>query len=204
MEQDAISSAREWVYYPARLPFWALLRQTPYTEACHQCQHTLQPDEKFCPTCGWPQRADQKAVVYYTYRQEHKADYIKAMKHKARKAQSALFFISVLQLLALLSLSTLNVMQGAVGNSLIFTLSLNALLYAGLGVLAWFQLLPALSLGLVWMVLYTALELALDATSSIGLLFKLVLIIMLLAGVKSAWNVSRFKRNPHMLPSINT
>lgn len=162
-----------------------------YMEAvinCSKCTTVLGENDKFCNSCGFPERGTEEDQKKYNYRIKIKKDVIEDAQKKLKNVRGVLYFIIGINVLVGIYYLT---------NDLTFYDGLGSLIAAVIftGCLIWVnkQALTGILAAFVFWIVLQLLAIIVDPSTIIqGLLLKIIIVGVFIKGIISARDLKKY------------
>ncbi len=148
---------------------------------CSQCKVALNPEDVYCPNCGFPERAEESEKGKYVYRIQLKKNVITDAKKKLKNVRILLWIVIVLNIISGIFLLFNNIVELAIGALISAAIYIGCLIWVGK------QPLIGIMAAFIFWILMEAISLFSDPSLIFkGIILKVIFVIIFIKGIKSA------------------
>lgn len=148
---------------------------------CSQCKVALNPEDVYCPNCGFPERADESEKGKYVYRIQLKKNVIADAKKKLKNVKILLWVVLVINILVGITLLLNNAVEMAIGSLISAAIYIGCLIWVGK------QPLIGIMAAFIFWILMQAITIFTDPSMIFnGIILKIIFIVIFIKGISSA------------------
>ncbi len=148
---------------------------------CSQCKVALNPEDVYCPNCGFPERAEESEKGKYIYRIQLKKNVITDAKKKLKNVRILLWIVIVLNIISGIFLLFNNIVELAIGSLISAAIYIGCLIWVGK------QPLIGIMAAFIFWILMESISMFSDPNLIFkGIILKVIFVIIFIKGIKSA------------------
>ncbi len=148
---------------------------------CSQCKVELNPEDVYCPNCGFPERADESEKSRYIHRIQLKKNVITDAKKKLKNVKILLWVVIVLNFLYGIILLANDSIDLAIGSLISAAIYVGCLIWVGkqplIGIMAAF---------IFWILIQAIVVFSEPTLIFNGIILKIIFIVIFIKGINSA------------------